>query len=36
MVNMLVVQRYKQANKNHPNPEVNTEEVFVYLHSGEN
>jgi len=24
---MLIVERYKQANKNHPNPEINTEKL---------
>lgn len=26
---MLIVEGYKQANKSHPNPEINTEKVLV-------
>lgn len=33
---MLIVERYKQANKSHPNPEINTEKVLVSLYSGGN
>lgn len=36
IVHMLIVKRYKQANKSYRNPEINTEEVLDGLHSGGN